>query len=41
MDAAQKRATELLEAALQALYGLTDPAEGLRWIAQLTVFRKA
>ncbi|MDH3509898.1 MAG: polyprenyl synthetase family protein [Gammaproteobacteria bacterium] len=41
MDAARKRATELLETALHALDGLTDPAEGLRWLAQLTVLRKA
>jgi len=41
MDAARKRAKELLEAALDALDDLTDPAEGLRWLAQLTVLRKA
>ena len=41
MDAARERANELLESALHALEGLTDSAEGLRWIAQLTVFRKA
>ena len=41
MDAARERANELLEAALHALEGLTDSAEGLRSIAQLTVFRKA
>jgi geranylgeranyl diphosphate synthase type II len=41
MDAARKRAKELLEAALHALDGLADPADGLRWLAQLTVLRKA
>jgi geranylgeranyl pyrophosphate synthase len=41
MDAARKRATGLIEEALEALDGLPDPAEGLRWIAQQAVFRKA
>ena len=41
MDAARKRATVLLEEALEALDGLPDPAEGLRWIAQQSVIRKA
>jgi len=41
MDAARNRAEELLEAALHALNGLQGPAEGLRWIAKLTVSRNA
>jgi len=40
MEAARKRATELLESALHALDGLSDPAEGLRWLAKLIVLRK-
>lgn len=41
MDAARARATALLETALQALDGMDDPAEGLRWLAKLIVLRKA
>jgi geranylgeranyl pyrophosphate synthase len=41
MDAARKRAAELLQTALRSLNGLNDPAEGLRWLAELIVLRKA
>lgn len=41
MDAARERTSALLESALEALDGLADPAEGLRWLAELIVLRDA
>lgn len=41
MDAARQRAAELLDQALDSLNGLDNPAEGLRWLAELIVLRKA
>jgi farnesyl diphosphate synthase len=41
MDAARQRAAELLDKALDSLNGLDDPAEGLRWLAELIVLREA
>ena len=41
MEAARQRATELLETALESLEGLPESAEGLRWLAELMVLRKA
>lgn len=41
MDAARERTAALLTSALQALDGLNGPADGLRWLAELIVLRKA